>query len=68
MSRGFALLRGIIGTAQRTARLACGVPDYDAYVAHVRAHHPEREPMTYAEFFRDRQDARYRRGGRAPCC
>ncbi|HET7330370.1 YbdD/YjiX family protein [Dyella sp.] len=51
----------------QTARLSCGVPDYDVYVAHLRAHHPERQVPTYAEFFRDRQTARYKgTGGR--CC
>lgn len=51
----------------QTARLSCGVPDYEAYVAHLRAHHPERKIPSYAEFFRDRQTARYKgTGGR--CC
>lgn len=51
----------------QTARLSCGVPDYDVYVAHLRAHHPERKIPTYAEFFRERQSARYKgTGGR--CC
>jgi uncharacterized short protein YbdD (DUF466 family) len=51
----------------QTARLSCGVPDYDVYVAHLRTHHPERKIPTYAEFFRERQDARYKgMGGR--CC
>ena len=51
----------------QTARLSCGVPEYDVYVAHLRAHHPERRVPTYAEFFRDRQTARYKgTGGR--CC
>lgn len=36
-----------------------GVPDYDTYVAHVAATHPDQTPMTWEEFFRDRQDARY---------
>jgi uncharacterized short protein YbdD (DUF466 family) len=53
--------------ARQTARRAIGVPDYDAYVAHCRAHHPERAPMDYAAFFAERQAARYRgTGGR--CC
>jgi uncharacterized short protein YbdD (DUF466 family) len=51
----------------QTARLSCGVPDYDVYVAHLRTHHPERTIPTYAEFFRERQTARYKgTGGR--CC
>jgi uncharacterized short protein YbdD (DUF466 family) len=40
-----------------------GVPSYDAYVAHMRRTHPEAPVMTYAEFFRARQDARYGAGG-----
>ena len=51
----------------RTARLAVGVPDYDAYVAHVRAHHPGGVPMDRATFFGERLRARYGRG-RARCC
>lgn len=31
-------------------RLMVGLPDYDTYVAHMRATHPDREPMTYEEF------------------
>jgi uncharacterized short protein YbdD (DUF466 family) len=47
------------GRAVQTARLMVGVPDYDAYVAHRRAHHPSEPIMSYAEFFRERQQARY---------
>ncbi|QAU23729.1 putative selenoprotein [Dyella sp. M7H15-1] len=51
----------------QAARLSCGVPDYDVYVAHLRTYHPERRIPTYAEFFRERQSARYKgTGGR--CC
>lgn len=54
----------------KTARLMVGVPDYDAYVAHRRAHHPDEAIMTYAEFFRDRQDTRYgaKSGKISRCC
>ncbi|MET0254899.1 MAG: YbdD/YjiX family protein [Luteibacter sp.] len=53
--------------AVQTARLCCGVPDYDVYVKHLRDHHPDREVPTYSQFFRERQEARYRgTGGR--CC
>ena len=53
--------------AVRTARLSCGVPDYDVYVKHLREHHPEREIPSYKEFFSERQVARYKgTGGR--CC
>jgi uncharacterized short protein YbdD (DUF466 family) len=45
--------------AVKAARLMIGVPDYDTYVAHRRAHHPDEPVMSYAEFFRERQNARY---------
>ena len=51
------------------ARLMIGVPDYDTYVAHRREAHPGEPVMSYAEFFRDRQDARYGGKGRiGRCC
>lgn len=49
------------------ARRMIGVPDYEHYVAHLRAHHPDRTVPTYAEFFAERQRARYVRGG-GRCC
>lgn len=53
--------------AVRTARLAIGVPDYDNYVAHMRAHHPAAPVMSYVEFFNERQQRRYG-NGRTGCC
>jgi uncharacterized short protein YbdD (DUF466 family) len=51
----------------QTARLCCGVPDYDAYVRHLRDKHPDQPVPDYATFFRQRQDARFGRGG-FRCC
>ena len=51
-------LREVLRRAIETARLCCGIPDYDVYVRHLRAHHPERAVPTYAAFFRERQSAR----------
>ena len=53
--------------AVQTARLAVGVPDYDVYIAHMRAHHPERTPMDRGVFFNERMAARYGKG-RSRCC
>jgi uncharacterized short protein YbdD (DUF466 family) len=36
-----------------------GVPDYETYLEHRRTHHPGEPAMTYEEFFRERQRARY---------
>jgi len=56
--------------AVQTARLMVGIPDYDTYVAHRRAQHPGEPVMSYTEFFRERQQARYGgEGGRiSRCC
>ena len=53
---------------RETAHLMVGMPSYAAYRLHMEQHHPERPTMSEAEFFRDRQQARYggKNGGR--CC
>jgi uncharacterized short protein YbdD (DUF466 family) len=61
------VLRRCWRVAVQGARLAVGVPDYDAYVAHLRARHPDRAPMDRAAFFAERMQARYGRG-RSRCC
>jgi uncharacterized short protein YbdD (DUF466 family) len=53
--------------ARATARLAIGLPDYDAYVAHMRSAHPDATPMTREAFAIERMHARYGRG-RSRCC
>jgi uncharacterized short protein YbdD (DUF466 family) len=52
--------------ASATRRIA-GVPDYDAYVAHLKAKHPERTIPPRAAFVADRLQERYRAGG-GRCC
>jgi uncharacterized short protein YbdD (DUF466 family) len=56
--------------AARTARLMVGVPHYETYVAHRRAHHPQEPIMSYEEFFRERQNARFaiEKGRMKGCC
>ena len=53
--------------AGRTARLACGIGDYEAYVSHRTATHPGDAVLTYEAFFRARQEARWG-NGRFGCC
>lgn len=57
-------------TLKRTARLMVGVPDYDAYVAHRKARHPDEPIMSYEQFFAERQASRYgASGGKiSRCC
>ncbi len=61
-------MSSLLATLRQTARLMVGLPDYDAYVRHMGAHHPERPVMDRVQYFRDRQEARYggKNGGR--CC
>ena len=74
-SEGLWLAMGEISRRWRrmvqTARLVTsGVPDYEVYIAHRRAHHPAEPIMSYAEFFRERQRARYacEKGNFGGCC
>jgi uncharacterized short protein YbdD (DUF466 family) len=52
---------------RETAHLMVGQPDYQRYVAHVQQHHPERPPMSYAEFVRAAMERRYGKGT-SRCC
>jgi uncharacterized short protein YbdD (DUF466 family) len=53
----------------QTMRLMVGLPEYDTYVTHMESTHPGQPVMTYEEFFRERQQARYGGNGRpGPCC
>lgn len=53
--------------AEQTLRLMVGIPDYENYVEHLAEKHPEAVPMSYEEFFQDRQEKRYGRGT-TRCC
>ncbi|HZF68937.1 MAG TPA: YbdD/YjiX family protein [Gemmatirosa sp.] len=44
-----------------------GVPDYERYVAHLRARHPGCEPLDRGAFERERLAERYSRPG-SRCC
>ena len=70
MAPVLARARFVCEMAAQTARLMVGVPDYQTYVAHRRGNHPDQPIMTYEEFFRERQEARYAVGkGRfRGCC
>ncbi|MSO72676.1 MAG: YbdD/YjiX family protein [Rhodospirillaceae bacterium] len=57
----------LFNRVQQSARLMCGLPDYDIYVRHLRNVHPGQTVPSYEMFFRDRQEARYGRG-MARCC
>ena len=65
---GVARLGRVLTLARDTARLMIGLPSYDAYRAHMAERHPERAPMSEAEFFRERQEARFGAKGGGKCC
>ncbi len=62
-----SVLAMLFNRAKQTAQLMCGLPDYDAYVAHVKMKHPDQAVPSYERFFRERQEARYGRG-MSRCC
>lgn len=54
---------------RQSLRLMVGVPDYEVYVEHMRSAHSGKPIMSYEEFFRERQEARYGRSGKViRCC
>lgn len=57
----------VVRELARALRRIVGAPDYGAYLAHMRANHPDATPLTPAEFERQRLAARYDRPG-ARCC
>jgi uncharacterized short protein YbdD (DUF466 family) len=50
--------RFVCEIAAQTARLMVSVPDYQTYVAHRQASHPDEPIITYEEFFRERKQVR----------
>jgi uncharacterized short protein YbdD (DUF466 family) len=60
-------LAAVLRRIRETAHLMVGQPDYQRYLAHVLAHHPERLPMSHTEFVRAAMDRRYGKGT-SRCC
>ena len=52
----------------QSMRLMVGVPEYSTYVDHMRNTHPDQPVMSYQEFFRERQEARYGGNGKITRC
>ena len=48
-------------------RRVCGMPDYAAYVAHLRERHPDRPVPSEREYYQEFVNARYA-GGTSRCC
>jgi len=52
----------------QSMRLMVGLPEYDTYVAHMEKTHPGEPMMSYEDFFRERQEARYNGAKAGRCC
>jgi uncharacterized short protein YbdD (DUF466 family) len=61
-------LKRLVRIAGRTFGQVIGLPDYEAYLAHHRANHPEEPAMTREAFYRNRQQARFGSGQGRCCC
>jgi uncharacterized short protein YbdD (DUF466 family) len=48
-------------------RRIIGAPDYDTYLSHMQAHHPQCTPLDERSFERERLTDRYNRPGNR-CC
>jgi uncharacterized short protein YbdD (DUF466 family) len=66
LTGAFVRLRAI-GNVGRAAWLGVfGIPDYEAYLAHMRATHPGETPMAHGEFLAWALERRH--AGRGPRC
>ena len=61
-------LAEVVARLRQTARLMCGVPDYDTYIRHRRTTHPSEPVPSYEEFFAMCQARRFGGGMQARCC
>jgi uncharacterized short protein YbdD (DUF466 family) len=62
-----AQMRESLRRAAMVVRRVVGAPDYDRYLAHVQACHPERPPLSRHEFERERVENKYNKPGNR-CC
>lgn len=56
------------GLVRKTAHLMVGMPDYEAYVAHVKLRHPDRLALSRSDFVKKCQKRRYGGEGSPPRC
>lgn len=52
----------------QSMRLMVGLPEYNTYLEHMERTHPGQAVMSYEDFYRERQQARYGDGKRGGCC
>ncbi|HEV7800707.1 MAG TPA: YbdD/YjiX family protein [Burkholderiales bacterium] len=64
--RALARVRDVAARAQRVWRVVFGVPDYDAYLAHMQALHPREPRLGRGEYLAWALERKY--AGRGPRC
>ena len=60
-------LADALSSFARVVRRVVGAPDYEGYLAHVRAAHPGAVPLTREQFAREALSRRYGKGA-SRCC
>jgi uncharacterized short protein YbdD (DUF466 family) len=60
-------VRGWLLSAATVVRRVIGVPDYERYLAHMRARHPDCQALGPDQFMREAMQQRYNRPG-SRCC
>jgi uncharacterized short protein YbdD (DUF466 family) len=61
------LISSLFSRAASVFRAVLGAPDYNRYLAHMRAAHPGDRVMSETEFVHTRMNDRYNRAG-SRCC
>jgi uncharacterized short protein YbdD (DUF466 family) len=64
---GIAAVRERVQRVLDVVRTVIGAPDYNRYVEHMHAHHPECSVASRDEFMQQRLESRYSRPG-SRCC
>ncbi|WP_409304317.1 YbdD/YjiX family protein [Peribacillus sp. SCS-155] len=65
----FKKIAEIVRLRNQFISLLVGVPSYEAYVEHMKAHHPEQEVKSRKQFFCEAQEERYNaKGGKVSRC
>lgn len=57
-----------IRSIAQSFRLMVGLPDYAAYIKHIKSTHPDHPAMSHEELFRERQESRYGVNGKMNRC
>ena len=60
-------LRGRLRGLRRAYRQIIGIPDYEAYLAHISEHHPGERALSRQAFCAQAIDRKYGKGG-PRCC